>query len=148
MALVLGTAGVARAGFILEGSLAKGAMVSPDVKAEQTNIMLAPGLTVLSMLRLQVGLAGALPDVKGSKFDLQVRPMVTVSPPLLPLYGRLIFAVTNLRDDAVLAYGGALGLSFELAGLGVFAEAAALPRSVNSQLQWVVEGRAGVGIQF
>jgi hypothetical protein len=140
----------ARAGFIVEGSLGKGLSVRPEVRAQPVNLMVAPGLTFVSMLRLQLGLVADLPDVEMSKFDLGVRPMLTVSPPLLPLYGRAVFAMNNLlnKESRTIAYGAALGFSLSLAGIGVFAEAGLLPRRYMERMQWVIEGRAGASIGF
>jgi hypothetical protein len=141
----------ARAGLMLEGSLGKGVKVSPSpTHATQTNLMLAPGVTLLSdILRLQVGFVGDLPDIKNSKFDLQFRPMLVVAPPILPIYGRAIFAVTNvLHGKTTIAYGAAAGLKIGLGPVGVFAEAGLLPRSIASQINWVIEGRLGVSLFF
>jgi hypothetical protein len=157
-ALVLGVFAVApaaRAGWIVEGSVGKGVKVSPSpVKATQTNLMLAPGYTLLDILRFEVGLVGDLPDLQASKFDLQVRPMIVVAPPIFPLYGRAIFAVTNiLNGKTTVAYGAAAGIKFGLGPVGVFAEAGVLPRSVSppigpSQINWVIEGRLGANLSF
>lgn len=136
----------AEAGWVLEGSVGKGAKVTPDpVKAEPTNIMVAPGYHLLGMLRLQVGLVADLGDVENSDFDFQVRPMLGIYPPILPIYGRLIFAMQDLLDDAKYAVGGAGGIKFgiPLTGLGIFAEVAVLPRFVNDETETLVEGRAG-----
>lgn len=141
----------ARAGIIIEGSLGKGASVKPEVHAQPLNVMVAPGVSFLaSMLRLQLGIVGDVPDVKASKFDLGLRPMFTVSPPILPLYGRLILAFTNLFHEELrtVAYGAALGLGFSIGPVGVFAEAGLLPRSLNDTMIWVLEGRAGVSLGF
>jgi hypothetical protein len=156
LALVIVAPASARAGFIVEGSLGKGVSVKPQVKAQETSVMVSPGVTLLSMLRLQLGLLAELPDVEGSNFDLELRPMVTVKPPLLPIHGRLVFAFTDLlnSDERTVAYGVAFGFSFSLVGLGVFAEAGILPRSIEDRatmrdrLWWVVEGRAGVSLAF
>ncbi len=133
----------------LELSMGKGAAVSPDVAAQPLSVMAAPGISFV-IVRLQLGLVADLPDVQNSKFDIGLRPMVTISPPILPLYGRLIFAVNNLieSDRRSIAYGGALGISFSLAGIGVFAEAGLLPRTQHSVTSWVVEGRAGLSLGF
>jgi hypothetical protein len=152
---VLVVAPAAHAGWILEGSVGKGARVSPSPVAQtQTNIMLAPGVTLLAdILRLELGFLAELPDVKASKFDLQLRPMVVVAPPILPIYGRAIFAVTNLLEGkTTIAYGAAAGLKFGLGPVGVFAEAGLLPRSVDvagtSKIHWVIEGRIGANLTF
>jgi hypothetical protein len=133
----------------LEASVGKGMAVSPEVAAQPTNLMVAPGIQFV-FVRLSLGVVADLPDVKESEFDLGLRPMLTISPPILPLYGRLVFAVNNLinSDRRTLAYGAALGLSFGLAGIGVFAEAGLLPRSQNNQTFWVLEGRLGVSLGF
>jgi hypothetical protein len=146
---VVAIAPAARAGLIVEGSLGKGVKLSPgDVKAEQTNIMIAPGVT-LPFLRLELGLVWDLPDIKDSKSNLELRPMVVIAPPVLPLYGRAIFAVTNLvNGKTTIAWGAALGLSIGLGPIGVFAEAGLLPRSRDSKINWVAEGRLGAYVGF
>lgn len=148
LALGLAAPAAARAGFILEGSLGKGGVVSPDQSWTQTNLMIAPGLTLLSMLRLQVGFATDFADTEGSETDFQIRPMITIKPPLLPIHARAIFAVQDLRRDARVAYGGAAGLNLSLFGIGVFAEAGLLPTSIASEINWIVEGRVGASVAF
>jgi hypothetical protein len=141
----------ARAGVILEGSLGKGGIVSPDQKWTQTNVMLAPGLTLIgTLIRLQLGLVGDLPDVEDSKFELQFRPMITVKPPLLPLHARAIFAVQNVLGEGAtqIAYGGAGGLNLSLFGIGVFAEVGLLPTHIDGTLNWSMEGRIGASLAF
>jgi hypothetical protein len=139
----------ASADAIIEASFGKGAEVTPDTNAQPLNLMVAPGIS-FSIIKLQLGLVADIPDV--GNFDVGVRPMVTLSPPILPLYARLILAVNNLTEagdtERSIAYGGAVGLSFGLAGISVFGEAGLLPRSVNDQFRWVVEGRLGVGFEF
>jgi hypothetical protein len=139
----------AQAGWGVEGSLGKGAQVKPDAKAMPTNIMVAPGFGIV-LLRLQLGLVANLGDVENSKFDIGLRPMVTISPPVLPLYARLILSVDNLThsEQWVISYGGAVGLSVGLAGVSIFAEAGLLPNNKDSEFRWVVEGRAGVSLGF
>jgi hypothetical protein len=139
----------AHAGWGVEGSLGKGAQVKPDTKAMPTNIMVAPGFGII-LLRLQLGLVANLGDVENSKFDIGLRPMLTISPPVLPLYARLILSVDNLTHDdyRTISYGGAVGLSISLAGFGIFAEAGLLPNNKDDQFRWVVEGRAGVSLGF
>lgn len=142
-------ASAAHAGWGIEASIGKGAKLSPSpVSAEQVNLMIAPGFGI-PFFRFELGLAGDLPDVKNSKFDLEIRPMVVVAPPVLPLYGRLVVAVANLlNDETEIAFGGAGGLKFGLGPLGVFAEAGLLPRSRMSRLSWVIEGRVGASFGF
>jgi hypothetical protein len=145
--LLFGSA--AHAGFILEGSVGKGARVSPSPKgATQTNIMLAPGFTV-PFLRFELGILNELPDLKNSKYNLELRPMIVLAPPILPLYGRAIFGVTNLlHGKTSIAWGAAGGVKIGVGPLGVFAEAGFLPRSISGTLVWVIEGRLGGYIGF
>jgi hypothetical protein len=151
VSVVLAQPRAAHAGAIIEASLGKGAEVTPETHAMPLNLMVAPGIS-FSILRLQLGLVADLPDVKNSNFDIGLRPMLTLSPPILPLYARLIMAINNLTEagtaERSYAYGGAVGISFGLAGIGIFGEAGLLPRSVRDQFRWVVEGRLGVSFEF
>jgi hypothetical protein len=143
----------AHAGWILEGSLGKGYQFSKPRGATQTNLMIAPGVTFLAdLLRLEVGFVGDLPDVKNSNFDLQIRPMFVLAPPILPIYGRAIFAVANVLHkngpNTIIAYGAAAGLKFGVGPVGVFAEAGLLPRSISGSVYWAFEGRLGANLTF
>src|SRR5512142_244465 len=97
----------ARAGFLLEASVGKGLQASPKPvdgvsRWEQTNLEIAPGyapsLPVLSMFRLQLGIVADFGDKAGTKSNIELRPMLSLVPPVLPLYGRVIFGVNNLFD--------------------------------------------------
>jgi hypothetical protein len=145
----LALAPAARAAIVVEGSVGKGAKVGPSpVKAEQTNVMIAPGVS-FPFVKLELGFAWDTPDVKDSKSNFELRPMVVIAPPIIPLYGRVVFAVTNLVEGkTTVAYGAALGLSFGLGPIGVFAEAGLLPRSRDSKINWVIEGRVGAYLEF
>jgi hypothetical protein len=139
-------AATAQAGWVIEGSVGKGGRVNEPKGWEPTNVMVAPGYQFLGILRAQLGLAADLGDVKSSKFDLQLRPMLGVYPPIIPLYARAIFAIQSLlHSPRHVAVGGAVGikLGLPLIGLGVFAEVGLLPRFVNSTTQTIVEGRLG-----
>ena len=141
-----GAARTAQAGWVIEASVGKGGRVNTPRGWEPTNVMAAPGYQFLGMLRAQLGLVGDLGDVKNSKFDLQLRPMVGFYPPIIPLYARAIFAFQNLLNSPRhVAIGGAAGIKIGLPfiGLGVFAEAGVLPRFVESTTQMVIEGRLG-----
>jgi hypothetical protein len=145
----------ARADIIVEGSLGSGYTFSPDVAKGRrpTSLMVAPGLS-FPFVRLQLGIDGIFGDTESSDSTVSYRPMLTLSPPILPLYARAIFAFTYPfdSDKRVIQYGGALGISFGLpvvvASIHVFAELGLLPFSKNDQIAWVGEGRAGVGISF
>lgn len=159
--------GVAAAAPLLEGSVGVGWQLDPSVDRAPVNVMLAPGWSFADIVKLELGVAGNLGDVQNSRFDLELRPMVVVSPPLFPLYLRGIAAVQNLlHGPTQIAYGGALGLSFGLLGVGLFVEAGVLPRNVTidavtgvpvvgtaahatrDEFRWFAEGRAGVSYTF
>jgi hypothetical protein len=105
---------------------------------------------------LQLGIVGDFADTSGSKTDLELRPMVTIVPPLLPIYGRAIFAIANLAGSGgakrEFAYGVAGGVRFGLGPIGVFGEVGVLPRSRDfasgSKFVWIIEGRAGAYLEF
>ncbi len=150
----------ARAGWLLEGSAGLGAQVSPTpVHREQWNLMITPGYILpipLVDLGLQLGAVWNGPDSDERKSNLELRPMLLVKAPLLPLFGRLIMAVNNLagRDGQKreFAFGASAGLRFGLGPVGVFAEAGVLPRSrdfaTEKKFAWIVEGRAGAYLAF
>jgi len=149
VALLAGPA-VAKAGLVVEVSAGSGFVYDPGPIARiPTNVMIAPGVSFAKMLRLELGLLGNLGDVKASKFDLDLRPMVVLRPPMFPLYLRGILGVTNLIDGPQkLTYGGALGVDFGLFGLGAFLEAGIVPRVVEvpgagDQTIKIFEGRIG-----
>jgi hypothetical protein len=150
LALSLAAIPTAAHAFGVEASVGKGFSIDP-VKAQPTNLMVAPGIQLL-WLRANLGIAADLPDVEASKFDLGLRPMISLHPPILPIYGKLIFAFQNLfhEDRRTFAYGGALGLEIALAGIGIFAEAGLLPRDPKGEVgfQWVAEGRLGLSLGF
>ncbi|HEY4185284.1 MAG TPA: hypothetical protein VGP07_09455 [Polyangia bacterium] len=140
----------AHAGWVIEGSLGKGGQVTAPRAWEPTNVMAAPGYEFLGLLRAQLGLVGALGDVKNSKFDLQLRPMIGLYPPIIPVYVRAIFAMENfLHRPFNYAVGGAAGIKIGLPfiGLGLFAEAGYLPTFVkaggSTQTVQIIEGRLG-----
>jgi hypothetical protein len=167
-AVVLGLAApqAASAGPLVEGSIGAGLQLTPSVERSPVNVMVAPGWSLLDgILKLELGLAGSLGDIQQAKFDLELRPMVVISPPILPFYVRAVFAVQNLVNGPLTAaYGGALGFSFSLLGIGLFAEAGVLPRNVKvdtvtgrtyvgsttnptrEEFRWFGEGRLGVTI--
>ncbi len=133
----------ARADFIFEGSAGMGYQVKPTAERLQNNIMVAPGYGIGTMVRAELGFVAGLAD---SKYDstIELRPMFVFSPPVVPVFGRLIFAVTDVAGDPSYAYGGSLGLDAELLDtLGIFAEVGLLPRSVDNEMTWVTEGRVG-----
>jgi len=167
----------ARAGFLVEASLGQGYQASPSPhERERLNLNIAPGfapsLPVLSMFRLQLGIVTDFGNKAGTKTDMELRPMLSIVPPILPLYGRVIFVVSNLMERAgskrEIAYGAAVGARIGtpsiglVPAMGVFAEVGALPRSrdfvavdsagaitgTSSKTAWVLEGRVGAYLDF
>jgi hypothetical protein len=160
----------ARAGLLVEASLGKGYQAAPSPRGwEQLNLEVAPGyapsLPVLSMFRLQLGIVTDFADKANSSTNLELRPMLSVVPPILPLYGRVIFVVNDLlKGKREIAYGAAAGMRIGtpsigfVPAMGVFAEIGVLPRNrdfpnpngstTDSKLAWVVEGRAGAYLDF
>jgi hypothetical protein len=105
-------------------------------------------------------------DKSGTETEMELRPMLTFMPPILPLHARAFVVVTNLLGRAgnrKPAYGGALGAHIGipsiaiLPGFGVFAEVGAIGLSADygtesggtsSKTFWSVEGRAGAYLKF
>lgn len=153
---LLGTPRQAQAGFVrwtLSASAGFGFEVHPVRRVQAENLMLAfgPGF-VGDCVRLELGLLtayGALFGQARREFHLELRPMVRLALPLLPLYGRIIFAGLNpSARDRNIAYGGAFGLNIPLGRLGIFVEAGTLPRRAEQQTHWVLEARAGLGVRL
>ncbi|MBK9516840.1 MAG: hypothetical protein IPO09_05675 [Anaeromyxobacter sp.] len=161
---LLALPGAAHAGGLLaEVSLGSGLRAGlGDVERIPTNLGVAVGYGFTDMLKLEIGAFANLGDVQASVsdsgadgFNVDLRGMVVVSPPLFPLYLRGIVGLTNLKDNSDLTYGGALGLGFGLFGVGAFVEAGAMQRNyqvtvspglTTSEKGWQVEGRVGVSI--
>ena len=163
----------ARAGFLVEASVGKGYQAAPTPRGwEQMNLNIAPGyapsLPVLSMFRLQLGILTDFADKSGSTTNFELRPMLSIVPPILPIYGRLILAIDNLTERGgtkrEIAYGAAGGVRIGtpsigfVPSMGVFAEVGVLPRKrdflngamtgTDSKFAWVIEGRAGAYLDF
>ncbi len=138
----------ARADLLFEGSVGSGFTLSPHVGDRiPTNLMLTGGYS-LAIVKLELGVVGNLGDVAGSKFDVDLRPMVVVKPPLFPVYVRGILGVSGLVEGpSGVTYGAAVGARLGALGLGAFVEAGALARrmKVNDKDRdaWLAEGRIG-----
>ncbi len=133
-----------------------------DAERIPTNVGVAIGYGFTDMLKLQLGAFANLGDVKtavsdhgAGKFDVDLRAMVVVAPPVIPFYLRGIAGITDLVDGKKkVTYGGALGLGFGMFGLGAFVEAGAMQRTYTidvggvtaSKDGWQVEGRLGASI--
>jgi len=143
LALVL-TPMAAQAGFVIEGSLGYGMTVKPEVKTEGQSLMLAPGYALLGeVLRLELGFVFNRSQLQDGDFQLQLRPMLVLDPPILPFYARAIAGFDDPFGDRQVAFGGALGVGGSLMGLGIFAEAAYLPRFENGERFDLAEARVG-----
>ena len=139
----------ANAGAIISGSLGGGAVVKGG-GSHPINIMIAPGYGLGEMIRLELGIVGDVANREGGGFDLGLRPMLVIDPPLIPVFVRVIAGVVNLLgdgpDDPQIVYGGALGIGGSLFGFGMFLEAGILPVGGASKI--ILEGRAGAYIAF
>jgi hypothetical protein len=141
----------AQAGFIVEGSVGSGYQATVPTGRIPTNIMVAPGYGLGTLLRVELGILSSMGDAQNEEFDLQVRPMIVLSPPIFPLYLRGVLAVQNLLNERQIAYGGAIGADVELMDtIGAFAEVGLLPTKPKAadKFLWIVEGRAGVYFAF
>ncbi len=138
----------ARADLLFEGSVGSGFTLSPHAGDRiPTNLMLTGGYS-LGIVKLELGVLGNLGDVDGSKFDLDLRPMIVVKPPLLPVYARGILGVSGLVEGpSGVTYGAAVGTRIGALGLGAFVEAGALARRMKiddkDKDAWFAEGRIG-----
>ncbi len=138
----------ARAGFLLEGSVGSGLTLSPHSGDRiPTNLMLTGGSS-FPVIKLELGALASLADVDNSKFDIDLRPMLVVKPPLLPVYGRAILGVSGLVEGpSSLTYGAALGVRLGVLGVGAFAEVGALAKRIKvddkNKDSWFAEGRIG-----
>jgi len=139
----------ARAGLLFEGSVGSGLTLSPHAGDRiPTNLMLTGGYS-FPMVKLELGVLGNLADVDDSKFDVDLRPMIVVKPPLFPVYARGILGVSGLVEGpSSLSYGAALGVRIGALGLGAFIEAGALAKRIKvndkDKDAWFAEGRLGV----
>ncbi len=134
----------AQAGFVVEGSLGYGAQMRPSFEVEGQSLMLAPGYALLGeVLRLELGLVLNRSQLDNGDFHMQLRPMLVIDPPILPFYVRGIVGFDDPFGDRQLAYGAALGVGGSVLGLGLFAEAAYLPRFDGGTRVDLAEARVG-----
>lgn len=143
----------AHAKVTLSASIGYGFEFSPRLETQAENLMLAPGISLLNdLLRFELGFVGAYGAVIAGDRDhvnLEIRPMLRLKIPVVPLYGRLTVAGVSLFEDRRnIAYGPALGVSFGLFGLSIFGEAGLLPRHHVQKTHWIGEVRAGAGYAF
>jgi hypothetical protein len=159
---LLASPAAARAGFVFEASVGSGVRAGiGSAERIPTNVMAAAGWGFTDMLKLEVGAVANLGDAKssfsssGSKFDVDLRGMVVISPPLFPIYLRGIAGATSLKEKPTrFTYGAALGVGFGLFGVGAFGEVGAMQHRYEIVLPagagtvgkdgWQVEGRLGL----
>jgi len=152
-ALCLTLSSTAAADTTIQASLGYGLEIAPNIgDSQEPNIMVALGWGLAGLIRGELGLVAAYPggnDITPTG-ELQIRPMLIIAPPILPLYLRGTLAVKSpFSEDRQLAYGASLGLSFSLAGVGIFAEAGGLPVADESDtMRWLLEARAGASLAF
>jgi hypothetical protein len=158
LALLLGlsvfaAAGAAQAhGASLSVSAGSGYVVDNGGGRIPTNIMVAPGFNLLgdNFLRFEVGFVADLPDVRQGNFDLQLRPMLVLTAPIIPIYGKLVGGVTQLVHGPLqTAFGGVVGIEAPcFADSHIFAEAGYIPRANHDAFLSVFEGRLGLRFGF
>ena len=138
------------AAITIAASTGVGMSVSPDARFQGTTLMVAPGWSFLDLVRLELGIAGGFESgyrgrKQGARYEL--RPMVVITPPIIPLYLRLISGTNQLfsRDRSWLV-GAGLGIQISLLKIfGLFAEANFVPRFENEgRSARLLEGRLGV----
>jgi hypothetical protein len=145
VALAVLVPAAAQASVILEASLGRGYTVKPTVdnKAGPVNVEIAPGIGLGEILRAELGFVWDLPN-NGAGSQLRLRPMLVFSPPIIPLYARLIVGMTDaFHSDRHFEFGGAVGVSASLFGVGLFGEVGYVPQRSNGTLYSILEGRVG-----
>jgi hypothetical protein len=162
VAALLASPAAARAGLLFEASVGSGVRAGIGTTERiPTNLMATIGFGFGSTLKLELGALANLGDARasystaGSKLDFDLRPMIVIAPPLLPVYLRGIVGVTSLKVKPTrLSYGAAVGIGFGLFGVGAFGEVGAmqhryeivLPGGVGTVGKdgWQLEGRVGL----
>jgi hypothetical protein len=88
------------------------------------SVMLAPGIGVAPVpVKAELGVLATMGDTFGTRFDLDLRPMLVVEPPRWPLYLRAMLDFRSmLYGPRRTGYGGALGHRFGVAGVDTFLE--------------------------
>lgn len=137
----------------LSGSAGYGYEFHPLHGTQATNLMLTGGLGFIrDYIRLELGVVGAYGAIRThdrQNIKLELRPMVRLTPPLVPIYARVIFAGLSPFDASrTVGFGWALGFYLPLGRLAPFIDVGFLPRLVDRQFHWVVEGRAGLGVRI
>lgn len=153
---LLATPSAARAAWVtytVSGSVGYGYEFHPLHGTQATNLMLTGGVGfVRDYVRLELGVLGAYGAMRThgpANVKLELRPMLRVTPPLVPIYARLTFVGLSPFDPTRnIAYGGALGVSLPIWRLSAFGEVGVLPRHVEGRMHWIGEARAGVAYRL
>ena len=139
--------------YTVSGSVGYGYEFHPLHGTQATNLMVTCGLGfVRDYVRLELGVLGAYGALRThgpTNTKLELRPMLRLTPPLLPVYARLTFVGLSPFDATRnIAYGGAIGLNIPVWRLSAFAEVGVLPRHLQQRMHWVGEARAGVAYRL
>lgn len=137
----------------LSASMGYGYEFHPLHGTQAGNLMVTGGVGFLAdIVRPELGVVGAYgaQQTHGhSNVKLELRPMLRIKPPLVPLYVRGIFIGLSPFDRSrTIGYGGAIGTAISLFGFGLFAEVGVLPRRVDGRTHSIVEGRAGASYRL
>jgi len=147
VAVALAIPAAAKASIVVEASVGRAAQVSPWNSDQPTNLEIAPGIGIGNMIKAELGFV--VDWQNGQKTNLRLRPMLVVSPPVIPLYGRLILGYDKMfSSDRHLEFGGAVGVSFSVSAIGVFAEVGYVPQNTSAGVEHFVEGRLGAFLSF
>ncbi len=135
-------------GFMVEGSAGTGYRWTSPQERIPTNVMLTLGYS-FPVVKLELGAVANFADVKDAKFDVDLRGMLVLKPPVFPLYFRGILGTANLVEGPKSPlYGGAVGYRFGALGTGVFLEGGAITKQqeIDGKKKdvWFAEGRLGV----
>ena len=113
-------------------------------------------LFIEPLVAVELGVLVPLQDAANAQADVELRPMVVISPPFSPLYLRGILTVTGIvKGPNDLGAGAALGARFGLLGVQVFVEADALALRASvvnlerpEATRWMVGARLGGSYDF
>ena len=145
----------AQAKIVLTTSLGLDYQVNRGDRIDEGNLMVSVGYEPLRLVRMELGVVGSVENGQpkfnaGTELGWEFRPMVVISPPLVPLYGRVSFAGIDVfsQERRRWAYGLAAGTEICLGPVAVFGEVGALPRRFDNNFIWVLEARAGALLRF
>jgi hypothetical protein len=134
-------------------SLGYGYEFHPLHGTQAENLMVTGGLGfVRDYVRAELGVLGAYGALRTHgprNVKLELRPMIRITPPLIPLYARVVFAGLSPFDRTrAIGFGGAIGTSIPIWRLSLFGEVGFLPRYVQQRFHYIAEARAGVAVRL